>query len=480
MENSEKRPFEQEQIFHSAILDLIQNHLSDADFYQKIQEFHPYDLSLALPEITKNQRVRFFTTLPADFVAVIFEHLEQDEAIDFIREIPIPQAVSILDEMESDSAVDLLQYLEAEDEDTDLVNQLSPKKRSELKKFWNYKDNEVGSVMSNSFIEIPSSMPVKDAMRKVTGIAGDTDYISILFIVDKQKLVGYLKLKQLIIARSTDTIPDIMETRFVTAHPADNKEEVARLMQDYGLSSIPIIDEDHRMVGIVTYDVMMDIIAEVQSEDYAKLAGLGSGDIETQNENVFTSVKSRLPWLLILLILSMVTSVILSFFEEALNESAEARLLAASLAIFMPLILDMSGNSGTQSLAVMIRYLVANKKEMTKKSIRRHLKREIGAGIAQGLMIGLLTFLVIYVSKIMAQGFILDSKTWTYAIVTSLAIFVALAVSNILGALIPLLMNFLKFDPAVASGPFITTVADVVALVVYYSVSLAVLLPLYS
>jgi magnesium transporter len=154
--------------------------------------------------------------------------------------------------------------------------------------------------------------------------------------------------------------------------------------------------------------------------------------------------------------------------------------LAASLAIFLPLILDMSGNTGTQSLAVMIRYLVANKKEITKKTMQRHLKREIGAGFLQGIMIGSMTFLVIFISKAITNGFVLDTRSSIYAIVTSVSIFIALFVSNALGALIPLFMNRLKFDPAVASGPFITTVADILSLVIYYSISLAVLLPLYT
>ena len=463
--------------FVGEIVSLINDHLNDPDFAAEIDEYHPFDISRAFQLIEKSQRLDVCNRLPIGNVAAIFEHFDQDDAIEYIKEFTSSFAVAVIDRMETDDAVDLMQYLVAEDEDTDLVNLLSPKKRNELKKYWNYSQNEIGSVMSNSFIEIPLSMSVKDAMKKVMGIAGETDYISILYIVDKQKLVGYLILKQLIIARASDAISDLVETRFVSAKPTEDKETVARLMQDYGLSSMPIVNDEGSIVGIITHDVMIDIISDEQSEDYAKFAGLGSGDIEAQSETVLSSVKSRLPWLTILLFLSLVTSIILTVFESALSNSAA---LAARIAVYMPLILGMSGNAGTQSLAVMIRYLIINDKEIAKATIRKHLRREIGTGIIQGLLIGLLTFGVIIVSYLIKTDFSIDGKIWIYAIVTGGSIFIAIMVATLLGAVIPLVMSKLKFDPAVASGPFISTVSDIIALLVYYSISLAILLPLFT
>lgn len=469
-----------EHNFTAQILDLIKNRLNDSDFPTQVAEFHPYDISQALTQVEKEERTQFFNKLKIDDVSAIFEHFDEEEAAEYIQELPASFAVSIIDHMQTDNAVDLLQFLESEEEDVDFVNQLSPKKRNEVRKLWSYKEDEIGSLMSNSFIEIPLMMSVKDAMNKVKAIASETEYISILYIVDKQKMVGYMKLKQLIIARATDAIGDVMESRFVSALPNDNKEDVAKLMQEYGLSSIPILDQEKHLLGIVTHDVMMDIISEAHSEDYARLAGLGSGDIEEQSETIFASVKSRFPWLAILCFLSLITSLILSLFEDTLSGSAGAIRLSASLAVFLPLILDMSGNTGTQSLAVMIRYLVENKKELTKASIKKQLVREIGSGFVQGIAIGILTFAVVLASKVISQGFTLSTIDWMFAMVTAFSISLALFVSNLFGALIPLLMNRLHFDPAVASGPFITTIADVLALVVYYSISLIVLLPLFT
>ncbi|HOW38818.1 MAG TPA: magnesium transporter, partial [Bacillota bacterium] len=342
-------------------------------------------------------------------------------------------------------------------------------------------DDQIGSVMSTNYIEIPASMSVKDAMRKVTAVAGDTDYISILYAVDKQRLVGTLKLKELIVARASQTITDVMNRRFASARPEEDKETVARRMQDYGESSMPILDETGKLLGILTHDVMIDIISAVQSEDYGGKGGfgLGSADLETQTETTFSAVKSRLPWLAMLLGLSFLSSLVLTLFSGAFPDAPGAGLLAANLAVYLPLILDMSGNTGTQSLAVMIRFLIANPDSMEQKTVRAHLRREWLSGLIQALLLGALTFGIVCLTEALSAGMRLDSRTLVFATVTAFAIFIALAVANLLGALIPLLMAKLKFDPAVASGPFITTVADLVSLTLYYSISLIFLLNFY-
>ncbi|PKL01560.1 MAG: magnesium transporter [Tenericutes bacterium HGW-Tenericutes-1] len=477
--DTEKIINEAERDFVEELISLFNEQLQSTDFVSIINEYHPYDIAQALFQVNKDIRLQVFNLLPIDMVAGIFERFDNNDQIEFIKEVPSLFAVNIIDHMNSDDAVDLLQYLEDTDEDYDLVNLLSPKKRLELKKLWNYKDDEIGSSMSNSFIELSKSMTVKEAMKKVTTVAADTEYISILYVVEKHKLVGYLKLKDLIIARASQLIGDIMESRVISAHPHDDKESVAQLIQDYGVSSLPIIDEEFHMIGLVTYDDLMDIISESKSEDYAKFAALSSGDIDHKTETVLSSVKKRLPWLSILLGLSMVTSIILTLFEGILTGSSGAKILAAQLAIYLPLILGMSGNTGTQSLAVMIRFITANKNEISNKQINRHLLREIGTGLVEGLIIASLVFCIILVTAFIKPNAVIDFRTILTATVTSSAIMVAFLISTVLGALIPLIMIKFKFDPAVASGPFITTLSDIVTLTLYYSISLTILLPYY-
>ncbi|MBN2697069.1 MAG: magnesium transporter, partial [Bacilli bacterium] len=430
-------------------------------------------------ELPLENQIELAERLDVDFVAEIFEHLEQEDAIELLQKLKVELAVSIIDHMESDDAVDLLQYLETEIEGVDLLSLLSPKKRAELNKLLVYEDHEIGSVMSSSFIQLEPDMSVKEAMRKVTHIAGDTDYISMLYVVGNSRLIGYLKLKTLIVARAEEKIHDIMETSLIHALPTDDKEDVANKMQAYGGSSMPIVDDEMHLVGIVTHDDLIDIIDDALSEDYAKLAGLVDGDIDLERDSVFDSVKQRLPWLTILLFLSMITAVLLSFFEGSLTSSQGAILLSTHLAVYLPLILGMAGNTGTQSLAVMIRYLNTPKTDVSRKTLFRYLGREAGTGSVQGLLIGILVFGMVVLANMIFRHNDDQKLVLITAAVTGGSVFIALVVSTVLGALIPLGMQKASIDPAVASGPFITTITDIITLSIYYSISLAILLPLY-
>lgn len=470
----------EERDFIKEILTIVEQTDDIVKLEMILDEYHPYDLSRAFVQIDSEINKKMFLNFKLDFTASIFEHFSEEEAIEALKLLPIEYGVKIVDKMESDDAVDLLQYLEAEAEDIDLFSLLSPRKRAELSKLLVYKENEIGSAMSGSFIRIFRDMTVKEAMKKVVSIAGETDYIAILYVIDKHKLVGYLKLKNLIVARAEEKIADIMESRLIYAKPNDDKEDVSNLMQDYGESSMPIVDGDMHLIGIVTHDDLMDIVSEAKSEDYAKFAGLIDGEIDLDKDSIAHSIKQRLPWLSILLILSMVTSMILSFFEGSLTATQGAIILSTRLAIYLPLILGMAGNTGTQSLAVMVRYLATAKKEMTRKSMFRYLMREIGTGIFQGLIIGALVFVMVSITNLIIRGVIFEYVALVTALVTAGSIFIALFVSTVLGALIPLGMDKMKIDPAVASGPFITTVSDIISLTIYYSISLAILLPLYN
>ncbi len=466
--------------FIREIVELIEKYYDQPDLELKLKEYHPYDLSEALMDLPLTNRIELMKRFDIDFAAGIFEHLAEEDALEILRELPAKLAVSIIDHMESDDAVDLLQYLKKETEGIDILELLSPKKRAELNKLLVYADDEIGSAMSQSFIRLSPGMNVKEAMKKVTMVAEKTDYISILYVTQDDMLVGYLKLKTLIIARAEERISDIMETKFIQALPTDDKETVANKMQEYGESSMPIVDDNLHLIGIVTHDDLMDIISEARSEDYAKLAGLADGDIDFEHTSVGDSVRKRLPWLSILLFLSMGTAILLSFFEESLTSSGGAIVLSAHLAIYLPLILGMAGNTGTQSLAVMIRYLNTPDTDTSKKALFKYIKREAGTGIVQGLLIGILVFGMVLLSNLAFHRIDDVNLAMITAAVTGSAVLVALMLTTILGALIPFGMNKLKIDPAVASGPFITTISDLVTLTIYYSISLAILLPLYQ
>ncbi|MGM0496163.1 MAG: magnesium transporter, partial [Bacillota bacterium] len=348
-------------------------------------------------------------------------------------------------------------------------------RRKQILSIMKYSEDEIGSFINDSFLTLDINVSVKEAMKQIIDKAYKTDYISIIYILDNAKLVGYLKLKDLIVARADELISDIIETRFPEVYPEDNVESVAKIMQETKESSLPIINHEKQIIGVITHDDLMDIIALAEEEDYTRFAGLSDFDNKLATTTVFKSVKSRIPWLGVLLLLSMITSFILSFFDDSLSNSAP--LLAAKLAVFLPLILDMAGNTGTQSLAVTIRYL--SKNDNIKQSVLvKMIVREIRTGLLQGLLIGVIVFGMILLTNLSTKGF-LENVDYIYAFVTTGSIFIALVVSTTLGGLIPIIMNKLKIDPAVASGPFITTISDIITLSIYYTISLAILLPLF-
>lgn len=299
--------------------------------------------------------------------------------------------------------------------------------------------------------------------------AKDTSYINTLYVVNKKGvLVGALGLKQLIIARKEDKIIDIMTEKVISANVMSQKEDVASLMQDYDIDAIPIVDNKNNMLGIITFDDIMDVITKESEEDYAMLAGLTSGAIEATRESIFSAVKKRVPWLMILLVLNLFTSLIISGFEKTLAT-------IGLLAMFMPLVLGMAGNTETQSLAVTIRSLSEDALK-SKKEVIKHILREALIGFFNGLVVGIMVFLMAnLVVGLTTNAFFTAENIKTGAVIGA-SIMLTLAVSTTAGALIPVVFNMIKIDPALASGPLITTINDIVALTIYFGLATILLL----
>lgn len=462
--------------FTADITTILKENINNPNLETLLEEYHLYDIAKVLTDFPEDIIKAFFHTVSIEFAAEIIEYLDEDDATYIIKVIGDIDSAKIIADMDLDDAVDILKYLKKTG--MRILKQIEPIRRKEILQVMLYDEDEIGAYLTDSYLTLQANITVKEAMKQVVSNAHDVDYISIIYIVDKNNLLlGFIKLKDLIIARADEQLSDLYKTRFPRVYPTDDKEYVASLMQETSESSIPVINEDGKMEGIITHDDLMDIISLVQEEDYTKFAALSDVEINLSTSNLRKSVKSRLPWLSILLGLSMITSIILSFFEANLSLNPGSRLLASKLAVYLPLILAMAGNTGTQSLAVMIRYLTKNLDlDMTK--IKKHILREFKTGVLQGLIIGILIFIMINLTNLIIYQ-VISRPNLIYAIVTSGSIFIALLVSTTLGALIPLIMTRFKIDPAVASGPFITTISDIITLSIYYSMSLLILLPLY-
>ena len=462
--------------FTTDIITIIEENINNPNLETLLEEYHLYDIAQVLTNFPDDIIKAFFHTVSIEFAAEIIEYLDEEDATYIIKVIGDIDSAKIIADMDLDDAVDILKYLKKTG--MRILKQIDPIRRKEILQVMLYDENEIGAYLTDSFLTLQPDITVKEAMKKVVNNAHEVDYISIIYIVDNNNtLLGFIKLKDLIIARADEQISELYKTRFPKVYPTDDKELVATLMQETSESSIPVINEDGLMEGIITHDDLMDIISLVQEEDYTKFAALSDVEVNINTSNLKKSVKSRLPWLSILLGLSMITSIILSFFEQNLSLNSGSRLLASKLAIYLPLILAMAGNTGTQSLAVMIRFLTKNL-DLDIIKIKKHILREFKTGILQGLIIGILIFIMINVTNLIIYQEI-SGPNLIYAVVTSGSIFIALLVSTTLGALIPFIMVKFKIDPAVASGPFITTISDIITLSIYYSMSLLILLPLY-
>ncbi len=287
---------EEQRDFQSEIKELIEK--SPKDLETQLEEYHMFDISRVVIELEPERISEFFNMISFDFSASIFEYLEVDEAEEIIGFIPESRIVKILEIMDLDEAVDLVKFLK--NEGLNLLKKIRQPRRRDLIRIMSYDEDEIGAFMSDGFLTIDIGLNVKQAMKHVTTNAHDVDYISIIYITEDNKLKGYIKLKDLIVARANEMIFDIMETRFEKALPTDDKEVVASVMQETGESSIPIVNEADEIIGIITHDDVMDIIADTEEEDYTKFAAVLDSDIDIESSNLRNSVKTRLPWLAIL------------------------------------------------------------------------------------------------------------------------------------------------------------------------------------
>ncbi|MGI6710335.1 MAG: magnesium transporter [Bacilli bacterium] len=414
------------------------------------------------------ERLEFNQNFTPAELAKIYEHIDSKIALEYLSQMPLKVGAKILEEMDIEEAVDILQLLE-EEEVLSYVSFINKETAKEIKTLLKYDEEVAGSIMGTSYVEIPVDSLVKDAMKIMIQEAKDTSYINTLYVVNKKGvLVGALGLKQLIIARKEDKIIDIMTEKVISANVMSQKEDVASLMQDYDIDAIPIVDNKNNMLGIITFDDIMDVITKESEEDYAMLAGLTSGAIEATRESIFSAVKKRVPWLMILLVLNLFTSLIISGFEKTLAT-------IGLLAMFMPLVLGMAGNTGTQSLAVTIRSLSEDALK-SKKEVIKHILREALIGFFNGLVVGIMVFLMAnLVVGITTNAFFTAENIKTGAVIGA-SIMLTLAVSTTAGALIPVVFNMIKIDPALASGPLITTINDIVALTIYFGLATILLL----
>ncbi len=447
--------------FCGEIAALVRGGFTPAALREKIGAYHEQDVALALSLLTAEEQQRLFQVLGVKELAAVLEHAEDKQGCFAL--LSMRKKTETLAEMEASAAAEVLQALPRE-ERANLLTLLPQQCRREIGLISSFDAEEIGSRMSTNFIVIPQGVTVKEAMSALIEQAADNDNISTLYLTTAEgEFCGAIGLKDLIIAREGTLLSAITKVSYPYLYARTPIEVCLQRLADYAETSIPVLDEDNRLVGVVTAQDVAELLDESMGEDYARLGGLSAE--EDIAEPLVRSVRKRLPWLSILLLMGLGVSAVVGLFES----------IVAQLPIimcFQSLILDMAGNVGTQSLAVAIRVLMDD--QLGRRSKAALVWKETRIGLLNGIILGAASFAAIGV-YLCVLG---NAPGFAFAVSGCLgaAMVLAMVASALFGTLIPLFFHRVGIDPAVASGPLITTVNDLVAVVAYYGLSWLILL----
>ena len=444
------------QDYTQDILAVVRSNTSPAAMSDKLGDFHANDIADAMPRLTVQERCKLYRILELDMLSDIFEYTDSDNAAEYVKEMDVKKGAAILSRMETDALVEVLHKIDKAKKKL-LFELMDDDVRHDIEMIASFDEDEIGSRMTTNCIIIRENLTVKQAMNSLVEQAAKNDNISTIFVVtESQKFYGAIDLKDLIIARQDKSLEDLVATSYPYVYAEEDIDDCIEELKAYSEDSIPVLDNDNRFLGVITSSNIIDLVDDEMGEDYAMLAGLTAE--EDLKEPLKESMKKRMPWLIVLLGLGMVVSSVVGVFENVVTQ-------LPIIMAFQSLILDMAGNVGTQSLAVTIRVLMDE--NLTAGEKVGLVFKEMKVGFFNGLFLGIMAFIFIGLYIWLLKG-----NPVVHAFVISgcvgFSLMAAMVISSLVGTLIPMFFHKIKIDPAVASGPLITTVNDLVAVVIYY------------
>jgi len=415
------------------------------------------DIAEYLETLDNEKVLRVFRLLPKDISAEVFSYMDNDQRTRIMSAMDDSEAMRLIDDMFFDDAVDLLEELPA-----GVVKRMlqgcDEKKRQLINQFLRYPENSAGSIMTIEYMEIRLGTTVGQAMAEIRRTGVDKETINTLYIIDEsRKLLGTVGLRKLILSTDDRLVDELMNTQVISVHTTDDQEVVADTVRKYDLLSIPVADHEDRLVGIITVDDIVDVIEEENTEDFEKMAAMLPSDDEYLKTSVFEMAKNRLPWLLIMMVLSTVTGMIITHFEGVLSNAAG---IGVALMASVPMLMGTGGNCGSQASTLAIRGLALGEIEF--KDIFRVLWREVRVALMLGLVLAIVNF---------ARIWFLTPDNRSVALVVSIAMFVTVLIAKAVGCTLPLLAKAIHLDPALMASPIITTVVDAASLMVLFTVA---------
>jgi magnesium transporter len=414
-------------------------------------EFHPRDIFVLCEGLEPEENAEIVMALGRPLGIEFFQEFEIKQQRQIFRHFPREWMARVLEEMAPDERVDFIKALPQERTE-EILPLVAQAERNDIRKLIQYKEGTAGSILTTEYASLSPDITVKQAIEKLRLQAFNRETIYYTYVIDNdRKLIGFVSLKTLIVSESSKLIRDVMHTNVISVKLNEDEEEVAQKLSDYDLIAIPVVDDQDTLVGIVTYDDVMDIIVQEDTEDIYKYGAAGDY-IDYMGSKPSTIARKRIFWLMILVLMGFVSGMVI--------ESYSAQLEAVvALAFFIPLLCGSGGNAGTQSSTVVIRGLATGEIEM--KDVFRVMRKEISTGVLVGLAMGSLA----------ALRAVIMNRSLLLAATVSLAMIVTVVVATTLGGILPIFFKKLKLDPALMSGPFISSTVDIISLFVYLHIA---------
>ena len=449
-----------EEMTRTMEFEALQEMLSERRYRElkdALAEMNEVDIAEFILEQPAEKTVLLFRMLPKEIAADVFSNLESDVQETIIASITDFELREIMDDLFVDDAVDMLEELPSNMVKRVLKN-TAPEDRKLLNQFLRYPDDSAGSIMTAEFIDLKETMTVEDAIKRIRRIGEDAEMIYTCYVTDSRRhLIGVVTVKDLLLAQDDDKVTDLMEEDVMKVSTQTDQEEVARMFSKYDMLAMPVVDNENRLVGIVTIDDAIDVLEEEATEDIQKMAGQLPSEKPYLRMGIFETVKKRLPWLMILMISATVSGKILQNFEAAF-------VAIPMLVTCIPMLMDTSGNAGAQTSASIIRGLAL--KEVQTRDILKIVWREIRVSLCLGICLAAVNYIRL---MIMFPHHYLES------LVVSITAVAAICLANLMAGIMPIFATKIHLDPALVATPIITTVADALALISYFMIAKALL-----
>ena len=424
---------------------------------QRLSEMNEADVAAILEELKESEMLKIFRILPKDIAADVFSYMEVDSQQYIITSLSEKDAAGIIDNLMADDATDLLEEMPAS-----IVKRLlaaaSPETRRDINHLLRYPEDSAGSIMTVEFVDLKENLTVEQAIQRIRNVGVDSETINICYVLDSRRtLLGTVALRYLLLSQPDEIIGDIMHENVISLTTLMDQEEVVRQFKKYDFTSMPVVDNENRLVGIITVDDVVDIMEQEAQEDIELMAAIVPSDKPYMRMGVIEIWKTRIPWLLLLMISATFSGMIISSFEEALS-------VYVILTSFIPMLMGTGGNAGGQASTTIIRGLSLN--EVEYEDIPKVMFKELSVAVLCGITLAVVNFI-----KLM----LFDRVGLLVALVVSITLLVVVVIAKLVGCSLPILAKRIGFDPAVMASPFITTIVDVISLLVYFEIATALL-----